>query len=183
MLSFDQYHVTFHNLTEQRYICNYFSGDGAKEGITPFTRVVSLLKTGIWSAITFLVQVHTNILRGILWLHAFRKIYEQADIDSLDWGNVSWKSLIFSCWNRGQVVWFFGRNTSTVKSRKKAPLQRRRVQLTKEIRQRFRFEDSWFCRKTSMDRVDRRLEMPSPLSNAAFYFKTWVRHNPLTVIS
>ena len=46
-MSFDQYHVTFHNLTEQRYICNYFSGDGAKKGISPFTRVVSLLKTGI----------------------------------------------------------------------------------------------------------------------------------------
>ena len=31
MLSFDQYHFTFHNLMEQRYVCNYFSGDGAKE--------------------------------------------------------------------------------------------------------------------------------------------------------
>ena len=151
MFSFDQYHFTFHNLTEQRYICNYFSGDGGKEGISPFTRVASRLKSGIWSAITFLVQVHVNILRGILWLHAFRKIYEKADIESLGWGNVSWKSLIFSYWNRGQVVWFFGRNTSTVKSRKKYLMQRRHVQLTREIRQRFRFEDSWFCRKTSME--------------------------------
>ena len=60
---------------------------------------------------------------------------------------MSWKSLIYwiySYWNRGQVIWVFGRNTSTVKSRKKAPLQRRRVQLTKEIRRRFQFEDSWF---------------------------------------
>ena len=120
MLSFDQCHFTFHNLTEQRYVCNYFSGDGAKEGISPFTRVVSRLKIGRRSAITFLVQVHINILRGILWLHAFRKIYEQADIESLGWGNLSWKSLIYSYWNRGQVVWFFGRNTSTVKSRKES---------------------------------------------------------------
>ena len=46
MLSSDQYRFTFHDLTEQRYVCNYFSGDGAKEGISPFTRVVSSLKTG-----------------------------------------------------------------------------------------------------------------------------------------
>ena len=32
MLSFDQYHFTFHNLTDQRYVCNYFSEDGAKKG-------------------------------------------------------------------------------------------------------------------------------------------------------
>ena len=66
MLSFDQYHFKFHNLTEQRFVRNYFSGDGAKEGISAFTRVVSRLKTGTRSAITFLVQVHINILRGIL---------------------------------------------------------------------------------------------------------------------
>ena len=32
MLLFDQYHFTFHKLTEKRYVCNYFSGDGAKKG-------------------------------------------------------------------------------------------------------------------------------------------------------
>ena len=178
MLSFDQYHFTFHNLTEQGYVCNYFSQDGAKEGISAFTRVVSWLKTGIWSAITFLVQVHINILRGILWLHAFRKIYEQAH-------RISWlrKSLIFSYWNRGQVVWFF---TSTVKSRKKASLQRRRVQLTKEIRQRVRFKDSWFCRRRRWSRWSS--SSGSSLRNVFTIVKIWLLfqnmcETPSTVIS
>ena len=33
MLSFDQYHFTLYNLTDQRYVCNYFSEDGAKKRV------------------------------------------------------------------------------------------------------------------------------------------------------
>ena len=64
MLSFDQYHSTFHNLTEQRYVGNYFSGDGAKEGISPFTRVISRLKTGVCSAIISDIGWHQYFKRN-----------------------------------------------------------------------------------------------------------------------
>ena len=66
MLSLDQYHFTFRNLTERRYVCNYFSGDGAKEGFQSIYACLYRLERGICSAMIFLLQVHINVVRGIL---------------------------------------------------------------------------------------------------------------------